>query len=139
VHRDIKGEDVATVMMQMSGTTTVLVEMAYAENFLERDRFPETFIFVEGDRGSAEVGPDFWLRVTTRSGTHARRVPPPRFPWADPAYDVVHASIVPCNAHLLGALQGKARPETTGEDNLKTMRLVFAAYESARMGRVCKF
>jgi len=39
---------------------------------------------------------------------------------------------------LLGALQGKARAEMTGEDNLKTMRLVFAAYESARMGRVCK-
>jgi predicted dehydrogenase len=131
VHRDIKGEDVATVMMQMDGRTTVLVEMAYAENFLERDRFPETFIFVEGDKGSAEIGPDFWLRVTTRNGTHARRVPPPRFPWANPAYDVVHASIVPCNAHLLGALRGTARAETTGEDNLKTMQLVFAAYESA--------
>ena len=139
VHRGIKGEDVATVMMQMSGTTTVLVEMAYAENFLEHDRFPETFIFVEGDRGSAEIGPDFWLRITTRNGTHARRVPSPRFPWADPAYDLVHASIVPCNAHLLGALQAKARPETTGEDNLKTMRLIFAAYESARTSRVCKF
>ncbi|MEO8429699.1 MAG: Gfo/Idh/MocA family oxidoreductase, partial [Verrucomicrobiota bacterium] len=124
VHRDIKGEDVATVMMHMGGTTTVLVEMAYAENFLERDRFPETFIFVEGEKGSAEVGPDFWLRVTTRNGTHARRVPPPRFPWANPAYDVVHASIVPCNANLLGALQGKARVETTGEDNLKTMKFL---------------
>ncbi len=138
VHRDIKGEDVATVMMEMGGSTTVLVEMAYAENFLERDHFPETFVFVEGEQGSMELGPDFWLRVTTRKGTHARRVPPPRFAWANPAYDVVHASIIPCNANLLAGLQGRAEAETTGEDNLKTMQLVFAAYESAGTGRVCK-
>lgn len=136
VHRNIKGEDVATLMMQMGGRTTVLVEMAYAENFLERDHFPETCFFVEGEKGSAEIGPDFWLRVTTKSGTHARRVPPRRFAWANPAYDVVHASIVPCNADLLRALRGRGRAETPGEDNLKTARLVFAAYDSARRNTV---
>jgi predicted dehydrogenase len=43
---------------------------------------------------------------------------------------------VPCQADLLGALKGTGAGETTGEDNLKTMRLVFAAYESAASGRV---
>ena len=62
----------------------------------------------------------------------ARRVPPPRYAWADPAYDVVHASIVSCHADLLAALQGVKSAETTAEDNLKTLDLVFAAYESAR-------
>ena len=70
--------------------------------------------------------------------THAQRCPPPRYAWADPAYDVVHASIVPCNADILGALRGKPA-ETTGEDNLKTMELVFAAYESAKTNRVVSF
>src|SRR5262245_26944889 len=96
VHKDIRGEDVATIMMRMNGCATVLCEMAYAENFLEHDRFPETYFFIEGDKGSIELGPDFWIRVTTKSGTHAKRYPPPRYEWADPAYDVVHASIVPC-------------------------------------------
>jgi D-apiose dehydrogenase len=130
VHPDIKGEDVATVMMKMQGTT-VLCQMAYAENYLEHDRFPETYFFVEGEKGSAEVGPDFWLRVTTSQGTQAKRYPPPRYRWADPAYDLVHASIVACNAHLLQALRRTSPAQTTGEDNLKTVRLVFACYESA--------
>jgi predicted dehydrogenase len=138
VHREIQGEDVATVMMQMKSGATVLVEMAYAENFLERERFPETFIFVEGTKGSLELAPGFWLRVTTSDGTQARRVSPPRYAWADPAYDLVHASIVPCNANLLAGLQGRSHPETTGEDNLKTMQLVSASYASARQGRVCR-
>jgi predicted dehydrogenase len=136
IHKDIKGEDVATVLMKMGGQTTMLVEMAYAENALERERFPETFAFVEGDKGSVELAPDFWIRVTTQAGTWARRCPPPRYAWADPAYDVVQASMVPCLANLLQALRGHGPAETTAEDNLKTLRLVFAAYESARTGQV---
>jgi predicted dehydrogenase len=138
-HKKIKGEDIATIAMRMGRETIVTVNMAYAGNFLEVDRFPETFVFVEGEKGSIELGADFWLRVTTREGTRARRVPPPRYPWADPAYDVVHASIVACNANLLGALRGAGRAETTAEDNLKTLELVFGSYESAGSGKAIRF
>jgi predicted dehydrogenase len=139
IHGDIKGEDVATVMMQMGGKTTVICELGYAENYLERERFPETFIFVEGDKGSAELAPDYWIRVTTKDGTHCKRYPPPFFKWADPDYLVVHSSIVPCIGNLLGALKGKCAPETTGDDNLKTIVLTSAAYDSARSGRTITF
>jgi len=132
VHSDIRGEDCATVLLRMQSGMTVVVEMAYAENYLERDRFPETAIFVEGSAGSAELQLDHWLRVTTKDGTHIRRVPPLRYPWADPAYDIVHSSIVACQANILSALMGQGPAETTGEDNLKTVRLVFGCYKSAR-------
>lgn len=138
VHQDIKGEDVATVLMEMGGRTTVLCQTAYAENHLERECFPQTLVFIEGEKGSVELAPDYWIRVTTKNGTHAKRFPPPRYAWADPAYDVVHASIVPCHANLLRALQGLDAAETTGEDNLKTLRLVFSAYDSARNGRAVR-
>ena len=139
VHREIKGEDVATVLLEMAEGTAVVCNMAYAGNALEHDRFPETYIFVEGETGSAELGPDYWVRVTTGDGTHARRYPPPRYSWADPAYDVIHASMVPCLADLLAALRGEGRAETTGEDNLRTLRLVFAAYESAAERRTVRW
>jgi len=139
VHADIQGEDVATVMMDMDSGATVLVELAYAENFLERDKFPETCIFVEAERGSLELTLDFGVRVTTKNGTLIRKAPPPRFAWADPAYDIVHSSIVPCQANLLHALRGEAEAETRADDNLKTVRLVFAAYESAERNRTVRF
>lgn len=44
----------------------------------EHDHFPQTYIFIEGDKGSLQLGPDYWIRVTTREGTLSRRVPPPR-------------------------------------------------------------
>ncbi|HRV08894.1 MAG TPA: Gfo/Idh/MocA family oxidoreductase [Acidobacteriota bacterium] len=137
-HEDIRGEDVATVMLKTEAGATVLVEMGYAENYLEHDRFPETTIFVEAARGSAELAFDYRLRVTTADGTWSRRCPPPHYKWADPQYDVVHASIVPCHANLLAALRREGEAETTGEDNLKTVRLVFAAYDSAARDQVCR-
>ena len=138
VHGDIKGEDVATVMLRMGDKTTVVLEMAYAENPLERECFPQTLVFVEGDKGSVELEKDYWIKVTTTHGTTAKRFPPPTYSWADPKYAVVHSSIVACQANLLQGLNGGS-VETTGEDNLRTMRLVFASYESAAYGKAVVF
>jgi len=133
VHHDIKGEDAASVMMQMRNGATVAVNLSYASR-IEHDRFPEAFVFVEGENGSVELAPDYWLRVTTEQGTEARRCPPPFYRWADPRYALVHSSIVACHADLLRALQTKTDPETSARDNLQTLRLVQASYESAATG-----
>jgi D-apiose dehydrogenase len=137
VHDDIQGEDVATVLLHMSDEATVICHLSYATR-LEHDRFPETYAFVEGTEGSVELAPDYWIRVTTRSGTMSRRSPPPFYTWADPRYAVVHASIVECQRNLLDHLSGRGRAETTGEDNLKTVRLVAAAYESAALAETVR-
>jgi predicted dehydrogenase len=139
LHPHIKGEDVATVAMRMGGKATVLVEMAYAENPLEHECFPQTLMFIEGDKGSVELCADYWIRVTTSEGTHSKRYPPPRYAWVDSGYEVVQSSIVPCQASLLRALWGEGEPETTGQDNLRTVRLVFASYDSARHNKVIEF
>lgn len=136
VRTDIRGEDVASVHMRMGGRTAVTVNLAYAGTPLERESFPETLLFIEGERGSIDVTPDCWVRVTTADGTHAVRVPPPFFAWADPRYAVVHSSMAPCLAHLADAVRAGRPAETDGADYLRSMRLVFAAYESARSGQV---
>lgn len=134
---EVKGDNVATLLLAMGRTrTSVTIELGYAKTPLEHECFPQTLAFVEGPEGSIEVGTDYWLRVTTRSGTHCRRFPPPRFAWANPSYDLSQSSMVPCHRDLLAALRGEQTAETTGADNLKTMELVFAAYDSAKTNSV---
>jgi D-apiose dehydrogenase len=135
VHRDINGEDVATVIMQMGPGTSVICEMSYATRTAER-RFPETLVFVEGEYGSVELAGGHWIHIVDQSGTLSARHVPPHLPWAEPAYDLVHSSIVPCNRDLFNALSGQGAAETTGEDNLRTARLVFGAYRSAGENQV---
>jgi predicted dehydrogenase len=135
VNPAIKGEDVATVVMPMGAArTTVVCEMSYASR-TEYERFPQTYLFVEGAKGSLEIGPDYVLRVTDAEGTHLSRHGPARYAWADPAYDLVQSSMIPCQARQIAHLRGEKTAENTGADNLETMRLVFAAYESARTGQ----
>jgi D-apiose dehydrogenase len=136
VHEDCKGEDIATVMMTMGEGTTVTCELGYPEIPVEHDYFPQTLVYVEGTQGTIEVAPDYWVRVTTTSGTHSKRYPPAPYKWVNPDYHVVHSSIVSCNANLLKALRSEGLAETTAEDNYKTLELVFAAYDSSRQGKL---
>ncbi len=135
VHKNIKGEDVATLSLKMKSGVHVTVELSYASK-VEHDRFPETFITVEGEAGSLELAPDYWVKVTTREGTMAMRVEIPYYPWVDSRYEVVHTSIVEANRNLLAALNNEQEAETTAEDNYKTLELVYKAYESAERNTV---
>jgi predicted dehydrogenase len=120
--------------MRMGDGVDVTCNLSYASR-TEQERFPETFAFIEGERGSVELKRGGELRLTTADGTASRMIEPPVYAWADPAYAVVHASIVDCHRDLMRGLRGEATPETTAEDNLRTVRLVHAAYESAATGR----
>jgi len=104
--------------------------MSYASR-LEHQSFPQVCMMVECERGSIELALDYWIRTTTKDGTFSKQCELPWYDWMDPTHQVVHASIVSCNTHLLRSLQTGRAAETTGADNLKTLQLVYGSYESA--------
>ena len=130
INPGISGEDVATVLLAMKNGITVTCNLSFASR-LEFEHFPQTLILVEGSEGSVELAPDHEIRTTDRKGTTTQRCPPTQYEWADPDYALVHASIVECHRNLAAALRGISHGETTGKDNLQTLKLVFACYESA--------
>ncbi len=130
VNPTIKGEDVANVLMEMSNGMHCYAEMSYA-SILEKEAFPQTLVLIEGEKGSLQLTNDFELKVITRDGVIVREIINPKmYNWLDPAYAVVHSSIVDCNVDILNGLKG-GFCETTGADNLKTVALVWKSYESA--------
>jgi predicted dehydrogenase len=135
VNPKIKGEDVANVLMKMKDGLSCYVEMSYA-SILEYEPFPQTFMLIEGEKGSIHLTKDYSVHVTTRKGTEIINAAPKMYPWLDPKYAQVHASIVDCNRDILLALQEKQKAETTGDDNLQTVKLVHAAYASARTNSI---
>ncbi len=136
VRPDIQGEDVATIILRTATNATIVCELGYAGTPLEHDHFPQTVAFIECRDASIELGPHYCVRLTTKRGTETLRAAPARYEWSDHAYEVVHASIVDCHRDLLAGLRGQHEPETSAADNLKTMRLVFSAYDSAQTNRV---
>lgn len=131
----IKGEDVATILLKTVSGAAVTIELSYASR-MENEAFPQTFAVIEGTAGSIELRRDFEIRVTDNLGTRQVFATPHHYPWADPDYAIVHASIVGCHTDLFQAFcEGRPAP-TSGRDNLRTMELVFGAYESAETGSV---
>jgi len=136
VQPDVKGEDMSTILLRLRNGMSVSVRLGMARVPVERDFYVQTHVFVEGQQGSMELAPDYWVRVTTADGTVARRHPPTRYGWADPVYDVSMASIVDCHANLLADLRGEGTAETTAADNLKSLELLEACYSSAATGHL---
>jgi D-apiose dehydrogenase len=131
VNPGIKGEDAVSALFRMRSGITVDVNLSYASR-VRGERFPEAFITVEGEDASVSLAADLEIHVVTKSGTSVSRHPPPSYPWVDPRYGIVHASIVDAQRNLLSALRGGPPAETDGQDNLATMELVEACYRSAQ-------
>ncbi len=135
VNPKIKGEDVANVLMKMENGVSCYAEMSYA-SVLEHKSFPQTYILVEGKNGSLSLTENYAIHITTLEGTNFTNALPKSYSWLDPEYALIHSSIVDCNRDILNALQGKRKAETTGSDNLETVRLVHAAYHSAKNNKL---
>ena len=127
----LKGEDVANVFLRHQNNVHCYAEMSYASRWKD-ERFPETFILIEGTEGSLYLGPGATLHTTTHEGTISEKIPVSNFDWVHPEYAVAHASIYYCNKNILDDLLGVGDAETTASDNLKTLQLVFDAYGSAK-------
>ena len=123
VNKEIKGEDLAVILMEMSNGMPVYTEMSYA-SIVEHDTFSTLNILVEGEKGSVFLGPKFEIRTTTREGTTSEIVKFPSYSWADPDYIVNHESGIHVNRNILEDIQGKGKAENSGEDNLETVRLI---------------
>jgi len=137
VNPKIKGEDVVTTMFETSSGVVATSEISFSSLF-EREAFPQTLMIVEGSEGSLrlDIGPE--IRVTTKRGTTIETVVPQRYPWQHPDYMVEPPSIVSCHSNILDDLLGRGKAETTGADNLETVRLVSGAYESAARDEVIR-
>lgn len=146
VHPGIRGEDVATVLLRSREGAACVVELSYASR-LEEELFPQTLVHLEGERGSLSLGPAYRLTEVRdpvaegfRSGREGlvverREVPPVPLPWGQSPFEAIQESVLRIQEHWLDCLDRGEEPETSGEDNLRTLELVFACYRSAESGR----
>ncbi|TVQ94178.1 MAG: gfo/Idh/MocA family oxidoreductase [Bacteroidetes bacterium] len=137
VNPTIKGEDVATSLIRMKNGMVVTQEISFSSP-LETEVFPQTLLLVEGDKGSIRLDADFVISITTPSGTTKQVVPMKSYSWQTDRLKPEPPSIVDINRNILDDMLGIAKAENTGDDNFETVRMVWAAYESAFTGKVIR-
>ncbi|WP_165824573.1 Gfo/Idh/MocA family protein [Micromonospora globispora] len=124
----VRGEDVATVVLAYPDATAV-VDRSYASKGHAAPPLLSETVVVEGTRGSAFIDAEGRLRVVVDEGGHRYE------DVTEPEPDAYAGSYARAIASFVHALRHGEPFETDLADNLKTLRLVFAAYESIRTGQ----
>jgi D-apiose dehydrogenase len=135
VNPTIKGEDVATSILRMKNGMICVQQISFSSP-LEKEIFPQLLLIIEGDKGSLRLDADYNFAITVGNKTTYEKMTMKKYKWQTERLEPEPPSIVACNNDILHDLLGKSKAETTGDDNFETVRLVWAAYESAYKNKV---
>ena len=135
VNPGIKGEDVTTSILKMENGVVCIQKISFSSP-LEKEIFPQTTLLIEGDKGSIRLDAEFEISISTPEGTTKEFVPMRSYQWQTDRLKPEPPSIVDINRNILNDMLGKEKAENSGDDNFKTVQLVWAAYESARSGKI---
>lgn len=133
VNPEIRGEDVATVLLQLPDATCV-VDTSY-ESRSDHSTYPQTFVTIEGTQGTVTLGPDYHLQVVSGDEVREEQLQIPQHPWSSKPWDCIQDSVVNVQRHWIECLTTGRDPETSGADTLKVLDLTLGAYESLESGQ----
>ena len=133
INPQIKGEDVATMLLTHQDGATSVVDCSYATR-RSPETFPQSLLEIDGTEGTLRLEPGYRLSLQGRT-SESTDVSPPLLPWAERPWHNIQQSVQTIQQHFVDRLAAGLPPETSGADNLKTLALVEAAYLSASQGR----
>jgi predicted dehydrogenase len=125
----VAGEDAFTTLLAQESGATVICDASFYSR-IEPEPFPNTVAWIEGEAGTLAL--DAGGRVTVHGP--AREVINAESPvpaWGERPWHVVQDSVARFEAHAAEVFRGKANGQPSGADNLKTLALALASYESA--------
>ncbi|MBN1147098.1 MAG: Gfo/Idh/MocA family oxidoreductase [Anaerolineales bacterium] len=140
LNANLIGEERALVVLEYT-ELTALIDLSWSSyaphGNTKRDRFPMVEdLRLEGERGTIEFVPDAengdCIRLTTAKGTLERPA------WEGAPFDAYLGSYIGAQGHFIDCLRAGAVPETVAQDNIETLAVTLAAYESVRLGQVVR-
>jgi predicted dehydrogenase len=138
LNMNLTGEDRALVVFEYE-RLTAQIDLSWSSfaprGNLNRDRFPMLEdLRLEGSRGTIEFVPDAErgdrIRLTTAEGTVEQPA------WEGVPFDAYLTSYMGAQTNFIDSLSTGAVPETAAQDNIETLAVTLAAYESAQTGQV---
>ncbi len=137
VNPRIKGEDVATILLQHINGATSIVDASFFTH-LSPNPFPQTTVEVDATNGSIRLTEDYKLSINM-DGKHSNLVVDPALMnWMERPWHCVQGSVLNIQRHWLEVLRDGGTPATSGRDNRLTLQLGLLAYEAAATGTTIK-
>jgi predicted dehydrogenase len=131
----VRGEDAFTAMLGHHNGATSIIDCSFFSK-IDPEPFPQTTAWIEGRNGTLELGPGYRLIEHGAGGFEVTDVQPPVPAWGAKPWHAIQDSVVNFQRHAVGVFAGAEAPQPSGADNLKTLALALASYESSERGAV---
>jgi D-apiose dehydrogenase len=136
VNPRIKGEDVATILMHMPNATCI-VDASY-ETKSDHNTYPQTFVTIEGTKGTITLGPDYHLQVVSGDTVTDEDLVIPDHGWTSEPWNGIQDSVVNVQRQWIASLDSGVVNECSGVETLGLLDITLGAYESLASGQVYK-
>jgi len=126
----VKGEDAFSATLRHVNGAVSQVDCSFFTK-LHPEPFQQTTAQIEGTNGTLELLRGYRLLVHGPGGACELNVEPEAPAWGERPWHCIQESVRAFQRHWLEVLAGGTSPQPSGADNLKTLELAFAAYDSA--------
>lgn len=130
----VRGEDAFTSLLGHENGAVSVVDCSFFAK-LDPEPFPQTIAWIEGETGTLALDEGYRLTLHGKNGREVVDVEPQVPSWGEKPWHAIQDSVVQFQRHVVDVLHGRAEPQPSGADNLKTLALALASYEAAETGQ----
>lgn len=133
----VRGEDCFHASLRHAGGAVSICEVSFWSRY-HPEPFPQTLAVLEGDRATLVLEQDCRLTLHEAGAVTEIAAAPPVPDWGARPWHVIQDSVRAAQAHWIDCLRSGAEPRPSGADNLRTLTLALAAYDSAAGDRAVR-
>ena len=128
-NKKFKGETAFTSLVRHENGGVSIID-ASISSIKTPDRFAQTLVNVEYANGSIDLDYDYNITVHKKGLKKTHKANPKKLKWISRPWNQIQESIVNTHNHFISYLNKKRIHDTSGADNIKSLSLVFASYQS---------
>ena len=136
-NKKFKGETAFTSLVRHNEGGVSIID-ASISSIKTPDRFAQTLVNLEYANGSIDLDYDYNITVHKKGLKKSYKGNPKKLKWISKPWDQIQESIVNTHEHFISCLNKNRVHDTSGADNIKSLSLVFASYQSNKQRREIK-
>ena len=132
-----KGETDFISLIRNRNNSITIVD-ASISSIKKPDRFAQTLVNLEFSNGSIDLDYNYKITLHKNNKKKIYDGKPKKYKWISKPWDQIQESVINTHKHFIDSLINRVKHDTSGEDNIKSLSLVFNSYKSDKLRKEIK-
>jgi Predicted dehydrogenases and related proteins len=132
-----KGETDFISLIRNKNKSITIVD-ASISSIKKPDRFAQTLVNLEFSNGSIDLDYNYKITLHKNNKKKIYDGKPKKYKWISKPWDQIQESVINTHKHFIDSLINNIEHDTSGEDNIKSLSLVFNSYKSDKLRKEVK-